>query len=135
MQVSCQSKQLSSIFNYTLTLFDYPLHWVLCSYDYLLYTANTAYVQDYYPVLQSVLNDFYPSVTDEHCSTKTLTGLRIMVTTPSLIDPIYLATIIYSNVLALQNTASIATVVGNDQDSASWSKRARTVSTAINNRL
>lgn len=127
----------ASIFNYTLTLFDYPLYWVLCSYDYLLYTGDTAYVQEYYSTLQNVLNDYYPSVTDETTSLldKDLPGAS------GYGDYAFLnrsGIVTYYNtlyVLALQNAASIATAVGNDQDSASWSERAQTVSTAINNHL
>jgi hypothetical protein len=54
----------ASINNYTLPLFDYPLHWVICSYDLLVYTGDTAYAQKYYTTLQNVLNNWYPSVTN-----------------------------------------------------------------------
>jgi hypothetical protein len=127
----------ASINNYSLTLMDYPLYWVLCSYDLFLYTGNTSYAQKYYSILQNVLNDYYPSITN---TTTSLIDKNVGEAS-SYGDYAFLGrngTITYFNalyVLALKNAVNIATFVGNDSDAKNWNGRAQTVSTAINKYL
>ena len=126
----------ASINNYTLPLFDYPLHWVVCSYDLLVYTGDTAYAQKYYSTLQRVLNDWYPSVTNATTSLldKDVGGAS------GYGDYAFLprsGTITYYNalyVLALKSAASVATFLG-ESDGPDWLQRAEVVSAAINNYL
>lgn len=128
----------ASINNYTLPLFDYPLHWVICSYDLLVYTGDTAYARKYYTTLQNVLNNWYPSVTNTTTSLldKDVGGAS------SYGDYAFLprtGTITYYNalyVLALKYAANIATFLGShDDDATEWNQRAEAVSAAINTYL
>ncbi|WP_405874503.1 alpha-L-rhamnosidase C-terminal domain-containing protein [Streptomyces sp. NBC_00005] len=126
----------ASIANYTLPLFDYPLWWVTCSWDYVLYTGDRAYAERYYPNLLKVLDAWYPSVTDDAgLLSKGLNG------TGGYGDYAFLnrtGRITYYNanyVQALNDAAQIARWLGHAADAARWTKRAGTVSDAINANL
>lgn len=127
----------ASINNYTLSLYDYPLWWVVCSYDLIWYTGDKAYATTYYQTLLNVLDKYYPASTDP--STSLLN--KGLGTSGGYGDYAFLprtGTITYYNALyvhALQDAAAIATYLGHTSDAARWTARANTVSNATNKYL
>ncbi|MGW2234266.1 alpha-L-rhamnosidase-related protein [Streptomyces sp. NPDC001759] len=126
----------ASISGYTLPLFDYPLWWVTCSWDYVLYTGDRTYAARYHPNLVKVLDTWYPSVTDE-------TGLlsKGLNGTAGYGDYAFLGRtgrVTYYNVLyvqALGDAARLARMLGHESDADRWTKRAASVTDAINTHL
>lgn len=126
----------ASINDYTLPLFDYPMYWVTSSWDYLAYTGDTAYGKKYYPNLVTLLNTWYPSVTDANgLLSKGLNG------TSGYGDYAFLGRtgeVTYYNALyvqALKDGAKMAAAQGQTAQATQWTKRAATVSKAINAHL
>jgi Bacterial alpha-L-rhamnosidase 6 hairpin glycosidase domain/Bacterial alpha-L-rhamnosidase C-terminal domain len=127
----------ASIFDYSLTLFDYPLWWVVSSHDLLLYTGDISYVQKVYPNLTAVLDDWYSSVTD------TLTDLLFkgLAGTRWYGDYAFLGrsgAVAYYNalyVMALNSAAGMANASNRASDASRWTARARRVARAMNNVL
>jgi len=107
---------------YTLSLFDYPLWWVVCSADYVLYSGNVSYIRTFYPVLKKALDGFYPA------HTNVTTGL---VERPQGYgDFAFLprnGAVTYYNALysmALTSAAQLAECLGNEEDAERWRHRA-----------
>jgi hypothetical protein len=127
----------ASISNYTLPLFDYPLWWVVSSWEYVLYTGDTDYAETYWPVLVKALDKFYPSVTNSS-SDLLSKGLGV---TDGYGDYAFLprtGQVTYYNALyvyALQNAAQWASSMNKAAAASSWTKRAASVSAAINANL
>ena len=126
----------ASIQNYTLPLFDYPLHWVVSSWEYVLYTGDMDYAQTYYDNLMAALEGFYQAVTDDNgLLSKGLNG------TESYGDYAFLPRneeVTYYNalyVLALDDAAAWATALGDTSSAQRWTSRAKTVSSGINSHL
>lgn len=126
----------ASINNYTLPLFDYPLHWVVSSWEYVLYTGDTEYARSYFDNLVAVLDGWYPSVTDENgLLSKGLSG------TERYGDYAFLprtAEVTYYNalyVLALKYAAAWASFLNDGSSSNRWITRVKTVSSNINAHL
>ncbi|WP_344819473.1 alpha-L-rhamnosidase C-terminal domain-containing protein [Actinoplanes cyaneus] len=126
----------ASIFNYGLTLFEYPLWWVTSSWDYVLYTGDHAYAAGYWPHLVKLLDGWYPTVTDGD-------GLlnKGLNNTGGYGDYAFLpraGRVTYYNVLyvqALRDAARIAALLGHHAEADSWTRRAATVTAAVNARL
>jgi hypothetical protein len=126
----------ASIFDYTLTLFEYPLYWVTSSWDHVLYNGDVDFARKYYPHLTKLLDGWYPSVTDaKGLLSKGLNG------TGGYGDYAFLprtGEVTYYNALyvqALDNAARIAETLGQHADADRWEQRARAVSVAINANL
>jgi hypothetical protein len=127
----------ASLGNYGLTLYDYPLWWVVTSCDLLLYTGDSKYWKDYYPTMLKVLNVYYPSTTDS------ATGLlsKGLGGSGGYGDYAFLprsGIITYYNalyVLALTNAANIARFYNYSVDAKRWNERAQLVAAAVNERL
>lgn len=127
----------ASISNYTLPLYDYPLYWVTSSYDYMMYTQDQSYIDECYGNIVNVLDKYYPASTDPNgLLNKTLVGnisdygdyafvLRTDVVT--YYNALY--------VLALRNSAELASTYGYPNDAARWTARAALVSKGINENL
>ena len=114
----------ASINNYTLPLFDYPLHWVVSSWEYVLYTGDTRYANTYYNNLKAVLDQWYVSVTDHNnLHSKGMAG------TTGYGDYAFLprsGEVTYYNalyVLALQSASAWATLQNDTTASRRWSNR------------
>jgi hypothetical protein len=126
----------ASINDYTLPLFDYPMWWGVDSWEYVLYTGDLGYAATYYPSLVKMLNTWYPSVTDAR-------GLldKGMNGTAGYGDYAFLprsGEVTYYNalyVLALKDASAMAAALGHPADAAAWTKRAQTVSDAVNQYL
>lgn len=124
----------ASINNYTLPLFDYPLWWVVSSWEYVLYTGDVHYAEQYWPNLVEVLDTFYPSVTN------TSSGLlsKGLGVTEGYGDYAFLprtGQVTYYNALyvyALQNAAAWANYLAHHAAAKRWTRRAVSVSKAIN---
>jgi hypothetical protein len=127
----------ASISDYTLPLFDYPLWWIVSSWEYVLYTGDTDYAQTHWPVLVKALDKFYPSVTNSS-SDLLSKGLGV---TEGYGDYAFLprtGQVTYYNALyvyALQNAAQWASSMNKQPAASSWTKRAASVSKAINANL
>jgi hypothetical protein len=126
----------ASIDNYTLPLFDYPLHWIVTSWQYVLYSGDLVYAKAYQGALQRVLDGWYISVTDDNdLLSKGLNG------TSGYGDYAFLPRtdeVTYYNTLyvyALQQATAWATSLGDRTSAQRWRKRAATVSNAINAHL
>ena len=127
----------ASISNYTLPLFDYPFWWIVSSWEYVLYTGDTDYAETYWPVLVKALDMFYPSVTNSSSGLLSK-GLGV---TEGYGDYAFLprtGQVTYYNALyvyALQNAAQWASNMNKPAAASSWTKRAASVSNAINANL
>lgn len=119
--------------DYSLALFDYPLHWVVSSYNLVLYTGDLDYLRQYYSVLVKVLDTYYPSVTDP--DTELLS--KGMAGTGGYGDYAFLprtGRITYYNalyVMALNNAAELADELSESSDASRWRSRASTVSASL----
>ncbi|GAA2555243.1 alpha-L-rhamnosidase C-terminal domain-containing protein [Winogradskya consettensis] len=126
----------ASIVGYALKLFDYPLWWITTSWDYVLYTGDRAYAADHWTTLTAVLDTWYPSVTDgDGLLSKGLNA------TGEYGDYAFLprsGRVTYYNVLyvqALRDAARIAGFLGYTADADRWTRRAATVTAAVNAKL
>lgn len=115
--------------DYTLALFDYPLHWVKCTYDLVMYTGASDFLNQYYPALVKTLDTFYPSMTNS--------ATNLLNKPSSYGDYAFLprsGQITYYNalyVLVLNQAAELADSLSKSDDAARWRARASTVAAAL----
>ncbi|KAH8894887.1 glycoside hydrolase family 78 protein [Thozetella sp. PMI_491] len=119
----------ASINDYTLPLFDYPLHWVKSVHDLVFYTGAADFLNKYYPALAKVLDTFYPSMTNSTTQLLNRPG--------SYGDYAFIGRtgqVTYYNafyVLALRLGADLADSLSKPADASRWRQRANTVATAL----
>ena len=102
-----------------------------------MYTGDVDYVQTYYQTFQRVLDRFYPAITSNDTQLLTkgigISGAYGDYAFLQRTGPVTYYNVLY--VLALDNAASIATYLGQNDDAARWLARSQTVQAAINEDL
>lgn len=119
----------SPLYGATTVLFDYNAYWLQDLYDYVLYSGDLGLARQVWPNVVRLVDNFYAAHTRAD-------GLLVNDLGPW--DYAYIRrngnVVAYFNaqyVLALNETVRIATWLGDMQDAAAWTARARATSSAF----